>query len=559
MTANLNSLSPADMAELLAIKRRKVELREGIATEAEKEQRVTRTLARIADQNDARQLLARVAPRTPKAPEGMSREQAELIANDPLLQYCLFQSGKGGMSPGQRRIHVAQGANRLVRAANQVGKTHGICAEILWQWLGWHPWRQIKRKLRVSYCIIKDFESGYHEFCAKLRALLPPDALHKNCQYSMSTGFSYLEAGHRRPWLVHKDGYRIEFKSGTQDSMALESATVDAVFFDEPPKYEHWSAARARLSVSNGPTLIAFTAVGRPLDWLKREIEGDPKTGRLPAESWESVVIPLSIETSPHRTPESIAAQIARNEASGQSQQRTEGGWEGVTEGRRFKAFTARHCERTAAELIATYKISEFRLGADWGEGPKKTAIHLIGLVKSKAEPGKPVLWTYLVLGEYVSQETTTPAMDAKGTAAMIKAVGINPAQIAQGRGDINSMGKGGPGQSVNAAFEAAFTKEIGVRVCPFKMVVPDKSKGSVDLGHSMISHAIMEDPYFVATECESLIQSFNHFTDGGTAKDEGYKHALDGARYGIDDTFEQPDTSATRYRDLLARISPPR
>jgi hypothetical protein len=72
-------------------------------------------------------------------------------------------------------------------------------------------------------------------------------------------------------------------------------------------------------------------------------------------------------------------------------------------------------------------------------------------------------------------------------------------------------------------------------------MVVPDKSKGSVDLGHAQISHAQMESRFFVASECENLIQSFNHYTDSGSAKDEGFKHALDAARYGVDDTFEQP------------------
>lgn len=541
MAANFASLSPADQAELLAIRRRRVELLELQAAEAEKEQRITRTLARIADQNAARELLARIAPRLPKAQEGLSPQQLEAIASDPLLQYCLFQSGKGGMSPGQRRIHVAQGVNRIVRAGNQVGKTRSICAEMWFQAIGWHPFRPIRQKMGVSYFVTKDVDNSYHEFCAKVHEVEPAGILHPKCSYSPTTGYIYQEKGKSNHWIVTKSGYRIEFKSSTQDPGALESGTVDAIFFDEAPKQAHWIAGRMRVVAAGGPTLIGFTVQNAPLQWLKLEIEGNPKTGRLPAEVWETIVVRLDNIDSPHRPQATIDEQIARAKASGRYEQRVMGGWEGVTEDRYFLAFNDRHCQYTAQELIARFKIDQFRIGADWGEGPKKTAIYLEGIVNLPREPNQPQKYAYVVLAEYVSADATTPTMDAAGFNAALKAISFNPVLIRQGRGDVNSMGKGGPGQSVNSAFEAAFAKETGAKVCPFKMVVPDKSKGSVDLGFAQMSHAQMEDRYFVASECESLIQSFNHFRKDGSDKDEGYKHALDAARYGVDDTFASP------------------
>jgi hypothetical protein len=406
---------------------------------------------------------------------------------------------------------------------------------------------------------LQDVDKSYHELSAKLHEVEPPDILHPRCTYSPTMGYIYQEKGKSNHWIVTKSGYRIEFKSNTQDPGALESGTIDAIFFDEAPKQSHWIAGRMRVAACNGPTLIGFTVQNAPLGWLKREIEGDPKTGAQPAEVWDSIVVRLDAQDSPHRDAATIEAQAAKAKASGRYEQRMLGGWESITEDRYFIAFNDRHCQYTAAELIARFKIDQYRIGADWGEGPKKTAIYLEGIINLPREPNQPQKYAYVVLAEYVSNDATTPAMDAKGFAAALKPTGVSPLLIRQGRGDVNSMGKGGPGQSVNSAFEAAFAKEIGVKVCPFRMVVPDKSKGSVDLGFAQMSHAQMEDRYFVASECESLIQSFNHFRKDNSDKDEGYKHALDAARYGVDDTFEQPDTSATRYRDLLARVAPPR
>lgn len=527
-------------ARELELERQEVEALRVEAAKKAEEQRITRTLARIADQNAARELLARIAPRLPKAQEGLSPPQLEAIANDPLLQYCLFQSGKGGMSPGQKRAHIAKGVNRIIHAGNQAGKTRLVVAEGWFQLIGWHPYRQISQKMNVSYFVAKDVDNSYHELCAKFHEVEPAGILHPKCSYSPTTGYIYQEKGKSNHWIVTKSGYRLEFKSSTQDPGALESGTVDAIFFDEAPKQAHWIAGRMRVAATNGPTLIGFTVQNAPLGWLKLEVEGDAKKGIVATEKWDSITIKLDAVDSPHRSAETIEAQIAKAKAAGKYEQRIMGGWEGVTEDRYFLAFNDRHCQYTAQELIARFKIDQFRIGADWGEGPKKTAIYLEGIVNLPREPNQPQKYAYVVLAEYVSADATTPTMDAAGFNAALKAISFNPVLIRQGRGDVNSMGKGGPGQSVNSAFEAAFAKEIGAKVCPFRMVVPDKSKGSVDLGFAQMSHAQMEDRYFVASECESLIQSFNHFRKDGSDKDEGYKHALDAARYGVDDTFEQ-------------------
>lgn len=445
------------------------------------------------------------------------------IARDPLLQYRILESGKGGMSPGQEEIHRSQAQNRLVRAANQIGKTHAVCAEVWWQATGSHPWRTAGKTYNVAWCIIKDFESGYHVFCKKLRALEPPGILHPNCTWDAATGYSYIQKGKRKTWLVLADGYTIEFKSGTQDAMSMESDTVDAVFFDEPPKPGHWSAARARLSASNGPTLIGFTAVGRPVGWLRKEVEGDPKSGEKPKEDWTQIVIPLSAENAPHRTPESIAAQIARTPAW-EAAQRIHGGWEGVAEGRRFSAFKEHHVLSLADALA--YGISHYRLSGDYGEGPGKTAFYLQGIVGNR-EP-----YTYVVLGEYVSEERTTPMQDAVGVVDMIRAVGIDPREIARAFGDVNSSGKLGAGSSCNEEMERAIARILKVSRCPFTFEVPDKSKGSVSFGEGGMSHAMIEDRFFVVDDCTSLLSSMRNYT----GKEEALKHAIDGVRYGIAD-----------------------
>lgn len=455
------------------------------------------------------------------------------IARDPLLQYELLPAGRGGMSPGQEQLHRLQCANRMCRACNQVGKTHALCAELHWQGLGTHPFRPIRRDLKASYCVIKDFESGYHEFCAKLRALQPPDVLHPNCEYSLSSGYSFLDKGHRRRWIVYKDGYRIEFKSGTQDPMALESATVDALFFDEPPKPLHWSAGRARLSVSNGPTLIAMTPIGRPLGWLRRELEGNPETGEKPREFWEQVVIQLTAENAPHRTPESIAAQIART-PNWERGQRILGEWDGVTQGRRF-SLSDRH--EITEEAAFARPFHQIRVGADWGEAAKRTTVYVVG-VQGKRPP-----YTYVVLGEYVSTDRTVPAEDMRGFLALLSRLGLQPEQIRAAYGDINSAGKMMGGYSCNEAAEDSLAAQLHVSKSPISFQVPNKRPGSVNLQEGRIEHAIIENRFYVVETCLALLQSFRHYT----GKEEDLKHALDGCRYSVSDLLiegmAQPNT----------------
>jgi len=460
------------------------------------------------------------------------KQQAQ-VARDPLLQYELLEAGRGGMSPGQEDLHRDDGINRLCRAANQVGKTHALCAEIHWQGLGSHPFRRIGRRLGASYCILKDFESGYHEFCGKLRALQPPDVLHPSCEYSVSSGYSVLDKGHRRRWIMYKDGYRVEFKSGTQDPMALESATVDAVFFDEPPKPAHWGAARARLSVSNGPTLIAMTPIGRPLGWLRKEVEGDPETGEAPRETWRQVVIPLTPANAPHRTPESIVAQVARTSAWERGQ-RIEGGWDGVTPGRRF-ALEDRHIVDDAQRDARTY--SQIRIGVDYGEAAGRTAIYVIGVC------GRRPPYTYVVLGEYISQERTVPAEDARGLLRMLSALGLRLEQVRAAYGDMNSAGKLGGGYSCNEAMEDSLALQMHQSRCPVAFEVPSKRRGSVALGEGRMAHAIIENRWFVHESCVSLLASFRHYT----GREEDLKHALDAARYGVADLLLEGATSAAR------------
>jgi hypothetical protein len=477
---------------------------------------------------------------TAAAYDALPPQLQALIARDPLLQYELMEAGRGGMSPGQEELHRSRGNNRLCRAANQVGKTHALCAEIHWQALGTHPFRPVRRDLAVSYCVLKDFDSGYHEFCAKLRALQPPDVLHPSCEWSIGSGYSVLDKGHRRRWIMYKDGYRVEFKGGKQDAVALESATVDAVFFDEPPKPLHWGAARARLSVSNGPTLIAMTPIGRPLAWLRKEVEGDPETGEPPREEWQQVVIPLTAANAPHRTKESIEGQIART-TPWERGQRIEGGWDGVTPGRRF-ALEDRHVIDDAQRDSRAY--TQIRLGADYGEGAGRTAIYAVGIC------GRRPPYTYVVLGEYISQERTVPTEDARGLLAMLSSLGLHMEQVRAAYGDMNSAGKLGGGYSCNEAMEDSLAMQLHQSRCPVAFEVPGKRKGSVTLGEGRIAHAIIENRWLVHESCTSLLASFRHYT----GKEEDLKHAIDGVRYAVWDLLLEGAKASAR--STVANVS---
>ena len=437
------------------------------------------------------------------------KRAGELYASNALARYIKEAPGKGGMSPGQLAFHESKNQLRLLIAGNQVGKTRAVAAECWLHALGSHPFRPTEPPPTTGWILCANLKAGWRNFSAKLREIEPPGVLHPHTIYDSARGYTYRGS----KMLRLNTGSLMVGKSGSQEMMALAGATIDYLAVDELPKRGHFGEARSRVAVNNAPIFMGFTPIGRPAEWLRDWVEGNPDDGSPPMEDgWDIHRIKLSAANCPHRTPESIEKQI-KSYGPWEMAQRVEGAWSGVTVDR-WISFS----EENVFSDVPT-GIQSLGLGWDHGEQPGSSICYLVGWDSER-------LW---VLDEYVSKERNTPADEARQIIHMLKQWNVEPWQIDEARGDSNSAGRLGLGFSVNQLLERGFAKALGSARPPFSIQVPYKGPGSVRARARMISSACVEGRFMVHEGCGNLISTLRHWR-GETAGD--LKHAFDAVGY---------------------------
>tara|TARA_A100001201_G_scaffold60930_2_gene58235 strand:- start:655 stop:2043 length:1389 start_codon:yes stop_codon:yes gene_type:complete len=437
------------------------------------------------------------------------KRAADLYSSNNLAKYVKEAAGKGGMSPGQQRFHKSQETLRLLIAGNQVGKTRAVAAECWFYATSSHPFRPTEPPPTVGWILCADLKAGWRNFSAKLREIEPPGVLHPHTVYDSGRGYTYRGS----KMLRLNSGSLMIGKSGSQEQMALAGATIDFLAVDELPKRGHFGEARSRVAVNNAPIFMGFTPIGRPAEWLRDWVDGNPDTGEPAKEpDWDIHRIKLNPENCPHRTAESIEKQIA-GYGPWERAQRVEGAWSGVTVDR-WISFS----EENVFSEIPT-GIESLGLGWDHGEQPGSSVCYLVAY-------GSDRLW---VLDAYVSEDRNTPAEEARHILQMLKSWNIDAWQIDEARGDSNSAGRLGLGFSVNQLLERGFAKAMGSARPPFSIQVPYKGPGSVRARARMISSACVEGRFMVHEGCTHLISTLRHWR-GETSGD--LKHHFDAVGY---------------------------
>jgi len=429
-------------------------------------------------------------------------------------------------------VHRSLERLRFVRKPNQVGGSFMLAAEVWWTALDSHPYRDPIGKGPI-WVMLADLKDGYITFCEKLWQNGSRSRLAEGCHYIEGVGFRYRS----QKMLMLDNGRRIEFKSGTQDQMALESGTIAALFIDEPPLPGHMSAAMQRCAVSQAPVLMNFTPVGRPVDWLRLRIEGDPETGEPPSETWACFRPTLTVEDCTTvggrelRSQENIDAQI-ESMSPWQVSQRQFGEWEGETQDRRFLAFS----EGCIFEDLESVEFTELRLGMDHGEGTGKQVCYLIGYHADYRN--------YTVIGEAVAPANSTPEEVAESIVAMLESRGVSPYEIAMAYGDINSAGLAAGGGRYNGYIENGIAKAYGYDVSPITISTPNKRGGSVDAGEAAMNHAMKEGRFFIHSSCKAGLKALKNYTG---PKDPKYKDQIDAMRYAVNDRLLEARKRETR------------
>lgn len=114
---------------------------------------------------------------------------------------------------------------------------------------------------RVAVCV-KDFKVGVGKvFEPKLKELVPLP--HKKGKYIENIERMQGKIAEKIVWA---NGSETHFFSGEQDTFRFEGGTWDAVFWDEPPKQEHYVAMDRGTLVKDSPMFFTLTPLSEP--WL---------------------------------------------------------------------------------------------------------------------------------------------------------------------------------------------------------------------------------------------------------------------------------------------------
>ena len=119
----------------------------------------------------------------------------------------------------------------------------------------------VRRPAQVAVCA-KDFKKGVGVvYWPKLQELIPGP--YKNGPYIKS--ITYMQG--RIPEEIHfQNGSKIVFFSGEMDPFRFEGGTWDAIFWDEPPKQEHFVAMDRGTLVKDAPMFFHMTPLSEP--WI---------------------------------------------------------------------------------------------------------------------------------------------------------------------------------------------------------------------------------------------------------------------------------------------------
>ena len=378
-----------------------------------------------------------------------------------------------------------------IRAANRVGKTRHACFKAAKHMVA-NPssrWRFVGPNRAQGQDV-----SGLY-----LSQFLAPD-LHPKC-------YDLEGKGWNTSTIILRNGSICQPKSYDDRPDTHAGTSLDGVVLDEPPPKAHFAENQARVIDRGGQFILTFTAVNRPVGWMRKIIE---------EQNWPQVVVPFKRQNVPWYSQEKYDSMIAVFRSSPwQWAQRVEAEWEGVTEGRVYAGFT----EENVVSRHPPGEVS-IGLGIDHGSVAGHQAAVLIAWQGSK-------IW---VIDEYVSSWGTEPHEDAMEIMTMLTRNGLDPYDVIRAVGDTNLSG----GFRCNDLIEDAIRDKLNRKTSAFRIKNADKSPGSVDFGMRCLNHAASRGDLMVLEGCTHTLDSMRNWLGGRTfgTTDAKLSHMADAIRY---------------------------
>jgi len=421
---------------------------------------------------------------------------------------------------------------RLLRGANQIGKTMAAAADLHWLCTGTHPYRPTRKPPLEVFMVCHSWSQS-QTIMQKIHELAPIDALHPDTEYVPGKGYRG-----KNPQLHYRNGSIIHFRTTSQGTLALASATLDHVHCDEPVPAHIFGELVARLLRRRGTMGISLTPIGHDLTYLRKMVD----EGRV-----SDTVAPLNLANvtplggRPLLTQDEID-RVASTYLPIDRAARLEGSWEvGITEGRVFDHFKEEHIH---AELDKRREW-QIAIGIDHGSDAGSQVALLIAV--DARTPGRPEIH---VLDEYTSG--AAPAENhARGILAMIGRHGLTWQNVDRWTGDIAHGGKkGSHGKMSNSMLMGAFERVLDypVRRLPWRIRTAFKPRWSVYHGAQIIHAAMCQDRFRISPRCKQTIESLKRWR---FEKDGPFVHATDALRYAVvpmvDDRYRSRPPASVR------------
>lgn len=415
----------------------------------------------------------------------------------------------------QDRMLRCTAPRRLLRGPNQIGKTEGMCADVVDLMLGegrWQPDRARRHPPPVECWVVCSSWRQSLVIQRKLYAMLGDEALAKGTKFTQKRGFTGQS-------FQTANGSLCTIVTINQDTDQLASATLDAVFVDEVPTEDAWGELVARVRHKSGQIALYFTPINRPVEWLRRKVESGEIVEFHTALDLAAVT-PLGA-LRPFQTQEQLD-QFARDVPPWRRAQQVYGEWEGATEGRWVADYDPERHDRDDWPEGADWLLA---VGLDYGLRPGKMAAALVAVRAGYTTHPEVCFLDEAAAGE---DETWTMEELVGQVLRMLGRNGLSYDHVDEWTGDRSAVGKGG--KVSNRHFRAHMAAALGRSESQVKSIaVPRKGANSVEHGCGLINAVFARDAAWVWKRCMRFRQFLAHFD--GNARDKA-KDAGDAGRY---------------------------
>ena len=438
---------------------------------------------------------------------------------------------------------LGEGAKvKLLRGANQCGKTVIGAYESLSRLLGRHPYLKTPPPPVIGWVLCHSWEQS-KAIQQKIYDMTPKKELHPDMEYITGKGFR----GTGAPVIRFRNGSILRVKTtqqsgGGRGTLGLASESIDFVHIDEPCPAHIFSEVYARVIRRRGTIFITMTPT-LPVEYLKTMVE----EGRC-----SETIAPLTLENvtplgtgRPLLTAQEIES-ISSNYMAYDRAVRLSGAWYMMPDGQIFDGFKEDMISKSPCPPGIDYK---FAIGIDHGSDATSQAFILIAYDETND-------FVY-VLDEYVAGSATAET-HAKHLIRMLQRNSLQPNQITSWIGDRAYGGNKYGGKMSNKMLMSALCHVLNYPPgrLPFYIKTAFKPRWSVFYGTKCIHERMVLDHFIIHPRCKRTIMSIKNWSvkkTGQLSRNCEWSHCIDALRYAlmplIDTQYRLPMRSKIRIK----------